>query len=86
MLLSNITVIGVEESSYFTDTVLLRFFRGLKNKEDPALQELLRHFNWRKENDVDNIMTVQQMRVTYFASELRGRVYSRSRRAQENFI
>jgi len=40
----------------FTDTAILRFYRGRKNLEDKAYNALIRHVEWRKENKVDEIM------------------------------
>jgi len=39
----------------FTDTAILRFLRGRKHDEERALKSLVRHVQWRKENDVDDI-------------------------------
>jgi len=39
----------------FTNTALLRFYRGRKGDEDDAYKALLRHVQWRNENDVNNI-------------------------------
>jgi len=39
----------------FTDTAVLRFLRGRKHEEDRAYKALLRHVQWRNENNVDDI-------------------------------
>jgi hypothetical protein len=39
----------------FGDTALLRFYRGRKAVDEDVYKALVRHANWRKENDVDNI-------------------------------
>jgi hypothetical protein len=39
----------------FTDTTILRFFRGHKGKEESAFGGLNRHIQWRSDEDVDNI-------------------------------
>jgi hypothetical protein len=44
-----------EQSYNFTDTALLRFYRGRKNDFDKAFRALVRHLEWRKEFNVDNI-------------------------------
>jgi len=50
----------IDENAYvnefrFTDTAILRFFRGRKQEEDKAYRALLSHINWRQENNVDHI-------------------------------
>jgi hypothetical protein len=39
----------------FTDTGLLRFYRGRKQDEEKAYRALEKHLNWRKEHNVDDI-------------------------------
>lgn len=39
----------------FSNTTILRFYRGHKGKEDSALAGLKRYASWRVEEDVDNI-------------------------------
>jgi len=39
----------------FTDTTILRFYRGHKGKEESAFGGLQRYIQWRKNEDVDNI-------------------------------
>lgn len=39
----------------FTDTSILRFYRGRKLDEEKAYRALVRHLEWRKENQVDDI-------------------------------
>jgi len=42
-------------SHEFRDTAILRFVRGRKHDVDKAFRAMLRHVEWRKENDVENI-------------------------------
>lgn len=39
----------------FTDTAILRFYRGRKQDEEKAFKALQKHIEWRNEYDVDNI-------------------------------
>ncbi len=39
----------------YTDTTILRFYRGRKNIEEKAYNALIKHVEWRKENKVDEI-------------------------------
>ncbi len=39
----------------FSDTTILRFYRGRKNDEEKAYKALIRHVQWRNENKVDEI-------------------------------
>lgn len=39
----------------FTDTAILRFYRGRKQLEDKAYNALLSHIEWRQANNVDHI-------------------------------
>jgi len=39
----------------FTDTSILRFYRGRNSDEEKAYRALLRHVQWRNENNVDDI-------------------------------
>ncbi len=39
----------------FTDTGILRFYRGRKQDEEKAYRALIKHLEWRKENNVDDI-------------------------------
>lgn len=39
----------------YTDTTILRFYRGRKNDEAKAFNALLRHVKWREEHKVDQI-------------------------------
>lgn len=50
----------IDENAYvnefrFTETGILRFYRGRKQDEEKAYKALLCHINWRQENNVDNI-------------------------------
>lgn len=45
-----------EPSKCFTNTCFLRFYRGMKKREEAALDKLLKFQKWRLENDVDSIM------------------------------
>eukprot|EP01039_Chlorochromonas_danica_P000742 gene742-806_t len=42
-------------SPRITDTCILRFYRGVKANEDAALDQLVKHQEWRVANSVDNI-------------------------------
>lgn len=44
----------------FSDTAILRFLRGRKHDEEKALKALVRHVQWRKENDVDDIASKKE--------------------------
>lgn len=50
-----------------TDTAILRFYRGRKRDEVKAFRAISRHFQWRKDNDVDNISS----KVHLFESEFK---------------
>ncbi len=39
----------------YTDTTILRFYRGRKNDEEKAYNALIRHVQWREEHKVDQI-------------------------------
>jgi len=46
----------INDKSYtFTDTAILRFYRGRQSDEEKAFKALGRHLQWRKENNVDEI-------------------------------
>lgn len=49
----------------FTDTTILRFYRGRKLDEEKAFKGLIHYLQWRKDNDVDNI----QGRIAEFQRE-----------------
>lgn len=44
-----------EADGRFSDTTILRFYRGRKLDEEKAFKGLIHHLQWRKDNDVDNI-------------------------------
>lgn len=44
-----------DEMKVFTDTAILRFLRGRKGDEEKAYRGLVKHLEWRKEHNVDNI-------------------------------
>lgn len=46
---------GLEQNPNFSDTTVLRFYRGMKGKEEPAYEAMKRYIAWRAEEDVDNI-------------------------------
>eukprot|EP01031_Cornospumella_fuschlensis_P029318 gene29318-35393_t len=46
---------GSALSPKVTDTCILRFYRGFKEKEDVALAELIKHQEWRVANNADTI-------------------------------
>lgn len=82
-------------SPAMTDTVFLRFYRGMKLKEEETYTDLLRYHQWRKDNDVDNVETnhaeaierVKSMRVTQFpifSKENYPATYNFSRRHNKN--
>ncbi len=44
-----------EAKDIFTDTAILRFYRGRKGDEEKAYRALLKHLDWRKEHNVNEI-------------------------------
>jgi hypothetical protein len=54
----------------FSDTSVLRFYRGRKRDEENAYKALVRHYNWRVEHDVDNI---EERKVEYETELLSGK-------------
>ena len=42
-------------TAFFTDTCILRFLRGRKYDKERAYRAMLRFFDWRRDNNVDNI-------------------------------
>jgi len=53
----------------FTDTTILRHYRGMKRKYDEALNSLVKHAQWRIQYDVDNI----DSRLESFETELKAK-------------
>lgn len=45
----------------YSDTAVLRFYRGRKCEEDKALRALIKHVEWREANDVSGIMAKQEI-------------------------
>lgn len=44
-----------DPSPTINDGTFLRFYRGMKRKEDAAFDDLIRYHNWRKEFDADHV-------------------------------
>jgi hypothetical protein len=55
-----------ETAAKFTDTTILRFYRGRKLDEEKAFRALVRFIQWRADNEVDTI----EQRTSQFEKEL----------------